>query len=336
MSIRFILIALIFCLLPVKAAIADAPQFLFPAACKIGQKCWIINYIDADKRKEKAQDFMCGDITYNGHPGIDIAMSNFSILRKDHKIPVIAAASGIVKSVSDGMKDEIITPNTVAKIRGKECGNYVFIEHKDGWGTRYCHMLNGSITARPGQQIKAGTKIGDVGLSGLSGWPHLDFSVWKNGMLFDPFSGRSLFEHCGEPSTSLWAEHAHPGYHPVNIFTGGFLQTSPATDLFELGLIGDAPTVLSTNIPALWIWGGLFNVRRGDHVDINVKSPDGDLFIEFDGIVRKNSERHYVNASRQRFDEVWKAGTYIGTITTTRHSNMKTYVDTKTFQIILK
>lgn len=65
-------------------------------------------------------------------------------------------------------------------------GNYVIINHSNGYQTLYAHMSK--IIARKGQSVDQTTKIGLVGNTGYSTGPHLHFTVYKNGKLVDPMS----------------------------------------------------------------------------------------------------------------------------------------------------
>ena len=63
-------------------------------------------------------------------------------------------------------------------------GNYVIIDHGNGYQTLYAHMSK--ILANKGQWVSQGTRIGLVGSTGYSTGPHLHFTVYKNGKLVDP------------------------------------------------------------------------------------------------------------------------------------------------------
>lgn len=65
-------------------------------------------------------------------------------------------------------------------------GNYVIIDHGNGYQTLYAHMSK--IIATKGQWVSQGTRIGLVGSTGYSTGPHLHFTVYKNGKLVDPKS----------------------------------------------------------------------------------------------------------------------------------------------------
>ena len=65
-------------------------------------------------------------------------------------------------------------------------GNYVIINHGNGYQTLYGHMSK--IIAKKGQNVDQSTKIGLVGSTGYSTGPHLHFTVYKNGKLVDPLT----------------------------------------------------------------------------------------------------------------------------------------------------
>ena len=65
-------------------------------------------------------------------------------------------------------------------------GNYVIINHGNGYQTLYAHMYK--ILVNIGQSVNQGSQIGLVGSTGYSTGPHLHFGVYKNGKLIDPLS----------------------------------------------------------------------------------------------------------------------------------------------------
>jgi murein DD-endopeptidase MepM/ murein hydrolase activator NlpD len=66
----------------------------------------------------------------------------------------------------------------------KAYGNTIIIDHGDGVSTLYGHASR--LGVRPGQPIKAGEYIGNVGSTGWSTGPHLHFEVRKNGQPVNP------------------------------------------------------------------------------------------------------------------------------------------------------
>lgn len=65
-------------------------------------------------------------------------------------------------------------------------GNYVIINHGNGYQSLYGHLLK--VLCRSNQNVSQGEKIGLVGSTGYSTGPHLHFTVYKNGKLVDPLT----------------------------------------------------------------------------------------------------------------------------------------------------
>lgn len=63
------------------------------------------------------------------------------------------------------------------------CGNYIYIDHGNGWRTRYMHMTKGSLTVKVGDKVKAGQVIGYMGTTGNSTGRHLHFDISKAGKI---------------------------------------------------------------------------------------------------------------------------------------------------------
>lgn len=73
-----------------------------------------------------------------------------------------------------------------ADSRSRGYGNMVVIDHGFGYTTRYAHMYK--MNVRPGQKIKRGELIGQVGNTGLSTAPHLHYEVLKDGKHVNPIN----------------------------------------------------------------------------------------------------------------------------------------------------
>lgn len=109
-------------------------------------------------------DISCGFYGYPDHNGVDF--SNGGVLGA----PVCASADGTVVRV---------------KMWERSYGHHVFIKHKNGWITQYCHM--GKIFVQEGQPVKQGQKIGEVASTGNSTGPHCHFGMMdSNGNYQDP------------------------------------------------------------------------------------------------------------------------------------------------------
>ncbi len=65
-------------------------------------------------------------------------------------------------------------------------GNYIVIDHGNGFQTLYAHLSR--IFVKPGDVVGQGAIIGHMGTSGRSTGPHLHFEIRKNGAQFNPLS----------------------------------------------------------------------------------------------------------------------------------------------------
>jgi hypothetical protein len=56
-------------------------------------------------------------------------------------------------------------------------GNFVALDIGDGRYAFYEHLRPGSIRVKPGQRIRRGDEIAQIGFSGSGNWPHLHFHI---------------------------------------------------------------------------------------------------------------------------------------------------------------
>lgn len=102
------------------------------------------------------------------HGGVDIEASN----EKDLETGVMAAEDGVVSYAG----------------WAKGYGNVVYIDHRDGYQTRYAHLSR--IDAKAGQKVAQGELIGNSGKTGNADspeiLPHLHFEIRKDGQAIDP------------------------------------------------------------------------------------------------------------------------------------------------------
>lgn len=198
---------------------SNSQLLLWPIGCNVSRPCIGIIFPDIDKN---SLDYNCQPWGYNGHEGTDIMPSS-----EDARIgvPVYAAADGQVLWVFDGKYDKCPNesePDCQAPINkpspgdsegyrvcteaGQYCrnstgecfwcfygGNVVVIRHYNNslfFATRYDHLMNNSITVKPGDKVKQGDVIGMVGSAGHSSGPHLHFEVWGDYYTpIDPWNG---------------------------------------------------------------------------------------------------------------------------------------------------
>ncbi len=96
----------------------------------------------------------------NPHSGMDIAAASGT--------PVRSAANGVV----------LHTGNFFFS------GNVVYVDHGSGVISMYAHLS--SINVRPGDSVRQGAIVGNVGQTGRATGPHLHWSIYLNGQAIDP------------------------------------------------------------------------------------------------------------------------------------------------------
>jgi len=77
-----------------------------------------------------------------------------------------------------------------AEIRDNSCGGTLYIDHQNGFKSRFCHLKD--IKVKKGDKVIKGQVVGltggganDIG-RGLSTGAHLHFELYKDGTLIDP------------------------------------------------------------------------------------------------------------------------------------------------------
>lgn len=96
------------------------------------------------------------------HNGVDFAATSGT--------PIYASKSGVV---------------TTAELAGG-WGNYVVINHGDGFSTLYAHMIYYTVSVN--EYVEQGEIIGYVGSTGNSTGPHLHFTVFYDGSSVNPMN----------------------------------------------------------------------------------------------------------------------------------------------------
>ena len=101
-------------------------------------------------------------VVYTWHNGVDLAAGAGTA--------IYATKSGTVTTA----------------LRSDIWGNYVVINHGDGFSSLYAHMQG--LIVKAGDYVKQGQTIGYVGSTGLSTGPHLHFTIYYNGADVNPMS----------------------------------------------------------------------------------------------------------------------------------------------------
>lgn len=178
-----------------------------------GEDFLVAPYRDHAPEAGKIIDYTGGDRAYDGHGGTDFAVPGFDW--QDWQVPVVAVAPGVVIEVVDGYPDR-----ETEKDRDRP-DNFIQIDHGLGREAYYSHFKKDSILVAKGDRVEAGTRLGFIGSSGNSKWPHVHLGVMENGETLDPYHGpTSLAE-------SRW-KNQHPYQTPTHIVDSGFFIESPS------------------------------------------------------------------------------------------------------------
>ena len=311
-----------------------AIELSIPIDCKIGKECFIQNYVDTESSNGWA-DYNCGNLSYNKHKGTDFRLRNIAAMNKGTN--VLSAADGKIIGIRNNMQDINIKKINKHKIKGNECGNGVIIQHDDKgkWITQYCHMKQGSIVVKQGDNIKAGQQIGQVGLSGNTEFPHLHFSVRKDGKELDPFTGKYIEGGCKSSAQekSLWK--LKPPYNTSIILDYGITGTIPNAEKAREGKYHEH--ILNTHAKTLIIWADIMAPQKGDVMNVAITFPNGK---------KRNLKATFNKSQAIRFQFVglklkeksWEKGEYKVTISTlhkTKGNSIK-LSDRKSFEFTVK
>ena len=285
------------------APAAGAPLLILPVDCELGKTCYIQQFMDHDF-SEKHHDFQCGPRSYNTHKGTDFAAPTARAAQAG--IDVVASAAGKVLGVRDGMPDVWNGKIDTDAIKGRDCGNGLVIDHGDGWHTQYCHLQQGSVSVQSGEQIEAGTLLGQIGMSGRTEFAHLHLSVRKDGDPIDPFAPNGA--NCGAPITeTLWAEP--PLIQAGGILDIGFAQAVPVFNDVRMGIANQRLTRIS---PALVSYFYFFGGETGDVIEIAFKGP-GDIRMADAHVLNRNRAQFFRAIGKKRRSVPWPGGTYVAT-----------------------
>ncbi|WP_151717834.1 M23 family metallopeptidase [Gemmobacter serpentinus] len=280
---------------------AGAFQLALPVDCMLGESCFIQHAPDHDPGPG-AQDFACGSLTYDGHDGTDFALPSLNAMQAG--VAVLAAAPGTVRGLRDGMADIRQGDAGAPTVAGRECGNGVVLSHEDDWETQYCHLKQGSIRVKAGDRVAAGTPLGEIGLSGMTEFPHLHLSLRRNGTEVDPFAPEAQ-STCGASQPDLWQPDL--ALQPGGLITGGFASEVPAYDAVQQGDVA-RPDATS---PGFVFWAYLYGTRAGDRLDLRLTGPDGILAEENVTLERTQAQSFRALGKRLRAAR-WPSGNYIG------------------------
>ncbi len=266
-----------------------------PLDCSFGDDCYIVSYVNAGTEQEP-RDYSCGSLSYDEHRGTDFRIIDTE--QMEAGVNVIAAAPGTVLQTREGMPDANFKLFGRAAVQSRGRGNFVAIDHGNGYITTYAHLKRGSVTVRPGDQVVQGQILGTVGMSGLTEFPHVHFEVSRDGTFIDPFTGRGRHEGCGLDGTPLWQidVEAQLRYPRTLVIHSGFANQVLNRAAVEYSLF--TPSPISTDASALVMHVYLAGIQPGDGFVAEITDPNGQRFVR--------SGRHFDQFSMVRLLAIGK------------------------------
>ena len=332
------------------STIAADFKLQFPLSCEYGQDCFVQNYVDMDDHEAVSDnptakhyfDYNCGFLSYDKHSGTDIRLKDFTAM--ENGVDVLAAADGVIYKVVNDNDTAFNAYDGLAIDPNKACGNQVQIKHTLGdetYFTQYCHMKKASIPFdaidpgknRKGPEIKKGTKLGQIGMTGHTVFPHLHIGVVKKSKdgftNIDPFTNVSQYlmspsngfvnirklnsdnDYCANKpnvSNSLWdssddnvkkmMEYDTYSTALLNFHVTGnpkFLDMS-VDEKANIARKGTAfrEDELAADSRYLFLWADLMGIKKADKITFKVTNDKGDEVFNNSSDAPGNKVQYFV------------------------------------------
>ncbi|MFN7878340.1 MAG: peptidoglycan DD-metalloendopeptidase family protein [Pirellula sp.] len=220
---------------------------------------WAINnYADVNPRSNVAADYRNGPFQYDGHDAIDAGPWGFS--GQDQGIPILAAADGIVDAMQDGYFDRETS-------MGNRPGNFVRIDHGNGFKTLYYHFAKDSITVTVGTRVRAGQILGQMGSSGSSTGTHLHYTPYYRDAPLETGYAPSVYDANPLP---------YGGDLQPFFLATGISNRLVSTELNEQ--ISENNTYLQGSTGSINFWMQVYNIKAGDVLQWRYIRPNGTLY----------------------------------------------------------
>ena len=250
------------------------------------QHCFIQKYFD-HRRGKSYQDYRCGPLADDAHTGTDFRLPDHAAMARG--VAVVAAASGTIRNVRDGMPDVDVRLVGRDAVTDRGLGNVVIVDHGGGWRTIYGHLRRGSVTVSKGQRVATGQKLGLIGLSGITQFPHVHFEVRFAKRSVDPFVGLATHTGCGVGKKVMWHPDLVPrlGYRPTFLLGAGFSVHPMKRTALQYGLYDQA--TLSRKFGALYFGVFLSGLYTGDRYELQLSDATGRTIRAAEGTVPSSS-----------------------------------------------
>jgi hypothetical protein len=253
--------------------ISELPFSLNSPIAGAQNKNWVLaNNLDQDPEftfigTDGIMDFRGGTSTTDGQKTIDYQLADYSA--SDAGVSVLAAAAGRVLETQFGEYDRNYDLTRPYQLSNEEFGNFVVIDHDNGWFTRYSGLRDNSLRVQPGDKVTPGQILGLVGGSGIPAQgPRLGFTFFYDRgagatSIVDPFVG-GYFAAGVEPNDQSLT--------PVSL-NAGVTNYDFTTDTTALA---ERPTPVGTFLPGqtVYFWSSGTQVI-GSNLAITFYDPSG-------------------------------------------------------------
>jgi murein DD-endopeptidase MepM/ murein hydrolase activator NlpD len=169
-------------------------------------------------------------------------------------------------------------------------------------------MRKGSVLVKRNDVVRRGERLGMIGLSGWTEFPHLHLSVRHRGKNVDPFVGCTEHADCGMGAKHLWTPAAAAAlrYTPTGMLNAGFAGAAPSHGEVKV----DEPPNAGGDSPALVFWITAYGVQAGDTEHIRITTPQGHVLAESWRKIPANKAEWLAYVGRRRATAPWPAGMY--------------------------
>ncbi len=226
-------------------------------------------FVDHNPASGAILDYNGGTRTYDGHHGIDYALSPFAWNKLDAgAVQVVAAAAGTISA-----KANVDPTDRNCSASSSDPWNYVALTHADGRMTIYGHMRYNSLTSKGvGQTVAQGEYLGTAASSGNANGPHLHFEVRTasfSPVWIDPYGGPN-----SQPA-SLWADQRPYFDSAINrLATHSSPPSTPDVCQPTVTHLQDSFSTPST----VYFYAYYRDYQGGLVTQFNVYRPDGSVF----------------------------------------------------------
>ena len=178
----------------------------------------------------------------------------------------------------------------------------------DIWEKYAAVLVDYSTKVKKGDFVTSGQTIGQIGLSGLTEFPHLHINVQQGDKFFDPFTGRERYTVGSK--NSLWNANVYQQliYKPLIIYNVGVSDEIPK--LLDIRNEKYKTERISFFSNMMIFWVDMFHVETNDVINIVVKNPDGNIFLNKKIVFDKSNAKKLFYVGKRKPSNGFSKGRY--------------------------